>query len=151
MGLLGEFQNGFRKGRQANDNLFILRNVIERGRIKAGGSQGNLSLCFVDLRKAYDSVPRDLLWQTLEDHGLGGKFLNLIKALYASDRIRIVVNGLQSDPIHPGRGLKQGCPLSPVLFSIYLIDLTEDLHRTKEGLTIGGITVSASYLASIRP
>ena len=55
IGLLGEFQNGFRKGRQTNDNLFILRNVLERGRIKAGGSNGNVSLCFVDLKKAYDS------------------------------------------------------------------------------------------------
>ena len=58
-----------------------------------------------------------------------------------------MVNGLQSDPIHPERGLKQGCPLSPILFSIYLIDLTEDLHRSKEGLGIGGIIISALFFA----
>ena len=58
-----------------------------------------------------------------------------------------MVNGLQSDPIHPERGLKQGCPLSPILFSIYLIDLTEDLHSSKEGLGIGGIIISALFFA----
>ena len=114
IGLLGEFQNDFRKGRQANDNLFVLRNIIERGRITSGGSNANLTLCFVDLRKAYDTVPRDLLWETMEVLGFQGKFLNLLKALYSQDNIRIVVNGIESDPIHPERGLKQGCPLSPI-------------------------------------
>ena len=109
--------------------------------------QGNISLCFVDLRKAYDTVPRALLWETMETFGLGGKFLNLIKALYANDNIRIVVNGIESDPIYPERGLKQGCPLSPMLFAIYLVNLTNDLNEKKEGIWIGGTIISALFFA----
>ena len=147
IGLLGEFQNGFRKTRQANDNLFVLRNIIERGRITSGGSKGNVSLCFVDLKKAYDTIPRDLLWETMENLGFKGKFLNLIKALYGHDNIKIVVNGIESEPIYPKRGLKQGCPLSPVLFAIYMVELTNELHKTKEGLWIGGIVISILLFA----
>ena len=69
------------------------------------------------------------------------------RRLYSNDNIRIVVNGIQSDPIYPERGLKQGCPLSPILFAIYLTELTEKLHKTKEGLWIGGTIISALFFA----
>ena len=97
-----------------------------------GGSNGNVSLCFVDLKKAYDTVPRECLWETLENIGFEGKFLNILKALYRNDNIRIVVNGIKSDPIYPERGLRQGCPLSPILFAIYLTELTRELNNGKE-------------------
>jgi hypothetical protein len=115
--------------------------------LKEEGSQGNVALCFVDLKKAYDTVSREALWDTLENLGFAGKFMNILKALYARDNIQVVVNGIRSEPIYPSRGLKQGCPLSPVLFSIYIMKLSKDLNKTKEGIWIGGIIVSALFFS----
>ena len=64
--LLGEIQNGFRAGRSTEDNLLILRHVIEKSKEK--GEKCFLS--FIDLRKAYDRVWREGLWEKLENLGL---------------------------------------------------------------------------------
>lgn len=83
-----------------------------------------LYCCFVDLAKAYDSVPRDLLWQRLHDVGVRGRLLHTIKALYdvgVDMHIKTPYGTL--DPIRATVGVKQGCPLSPTLFGLYIDSL----------------------------
>ena len=121
--LLGEFQNGFRKGRRGADNIFILDTILW----KASAQWKKVFLAFIDLSKAYDSVDRTILWAQMEKLGFGGKFLQSLKSMYTGDSITTVVNGLSSREVYLRRGLRQGCSLSPLLFNLYISSIGEDL------------------------
>jgi hypothetical protein len=84
--------------------------------------------CFVDFRKAFDTVPRDLLWQVLAKMGIVGRFMQCLQNMYSQDNVRVM---------HPTKGLsarfscgikvKQGCPLNPLLFGLYFDGLEKHL------------------------
>jgi hypothetical protein len=110
-------QTGFRPRHATTHHAFVLQHLIEK--YKRRGKR--LFCCFVDLAKAYDSVPRDLLWQRLHDVGVRGRMLHAIKGLYdvgVDMHIKTPTGTL--DPIHTSVGVKQGCPLSPTLFGLYI-------------------------------
>ena len=77
----------------------------------------------MDLTKAYDSVNRDILWGKMKKLGFGGKFLESIKSMYKGDFVTCKTNGVTTNPVYLGRGLRQGCSLSPMLFALYVVDL----------------------------
>lgn len=112
-------QAGFRADHGTLDQMLVLRTLIESAR----AVREPLFACFVDFQKAYDSVPRDLLWRKLQRLGVTGWCLQAIQALYAD--VPLVVQGAPADelPFHSLMGVKQGCPLSPLLFGIYIDDL----------------------------
>ena len=74
--ILGEVQNGFRKGRSGSDSAFVLNSVLWKSRSK----KKKTHLAFLDLAKAYDSVDRTVLWEKLRKLGFGGKFSSLSRA-----------------------------------------------------------------------
>jgi hypothetical protein len=80
-----------------------------------------LYCCFVDFKKAFDTIPRDLLWQELAEIGINGKMLCCIQSMYANDSARVfnAEQGL-TDTFQCQKGVKQGCPLSPTLFGLYI-------------------------------
>ncbi len=122
-------QAGFREDHRCSDHLLVLRTAIEQQRsVKAP-----LYTCFVDFRKAYDSVPRNLLWTKLERLGVHGWFLDGIKALYAEVPMAVKTAQGLTCTFESVMGVKQGCPLSPTLFGLYLDDL-EDAMRAKQHL-----------------
>jgi hypothetical protein len=83
----------------------------------------------VDFRKAFDIVPRDLLWQVLAEMGIMGCFMQCLHNVYSQDNVRIMhpTEGL-SARFSCGIGVKQGCPLSPLLFGLYLDGLNKHLN-----------------------
>lgn len=139
-------QAGFREDHRCTDNLLILRTVIEQQRsVKAP-----LYTCFVDFKKAYDSVPRELLWTKLERLGVHGWFLDGIKALYADVPMAVKTAQGLTACFESVMGVKQGCPLSPTLFGLYLDDL-EEAMRAKQHLldspSLCGMTLLALLYA----
>ena len=72
--LLGEVQNGFRKGRSGSESAFVLNSVLW----KSFAKRKKVHVSFLDLQKAYDSVDRDVLWSKMRKLGFGGKFLDSI-------------------------------------------------------------------------
>ena len=113
---LNESQCGFRSGHSTTDQIFTLKQIFEKsweyGKV--------LFVCFVDLEKAYDGVPRDKLWKVLPEYGFNGQLLRAIKSFYCRPEICFWVNGKQSKPFHVDVGLRQGCVLSPLLFIVYM-------------------------------
>jgi hypothetical protein len=94
-----------------------LQTLIEQSKAK----NKPLYCCFVDLKKAFDTVPCEALWQVLAGLGVKGRFLRCLQAMYAKDTIRInhPSEGVTSN-FKCQQGVKQGCPFSPLLFGLYL-------------------------------
>ena len=141
--LLGEEQNGFRKERGMADNSFILDSILW----KAKSTKQKIHLCYVDISKAYDSVNRSILWSRLASMGFKGEFLQSLQALYTGDSVDSVVNGLSTRQVYLGRGLRQGCSLSPLLFALYISQIGCDLTSSSVGFDIGGLTISGLLFA----
>ena len=113
--VLPETQCGFRKGRGCIDMIFAARQLIEKTREHAD----SLFTLFVDLKKAYDSVPRQALWHLLEKYGVPPVMLSLIKSLHEGMNAVVRVGDSITDPIAVSNGLRQGCTLAPMLFNLY--------------------------------
>jgi len=79
--------------------------------------------------------------------GFGGEFLNCIKSLYVNDSVDSVVNGITTRSVFLQRGLRQGCSLSPLLFSLYISDIGNDLMGSSDGFMIGGLSMSILLFA----
>ena len=141
--LLGEAQNGFRKGRCGADNIFLLNTILWKAR--AEGVKVHVG--FVDVQKAYDSVNRRILWSKLETLGIGGAFLQTLKAMYFDDSIRCTVNGVTTRSVYLQRGLRQGCSLSPILFALYILGIGEALSTSSDGFSVGNVSISGLLFA----
>ena len=128
-GLRAAGQAGFRAGRGAPDNLFVLRHMID----SAAAHKRPLFCAFIDFSKAYDRVDRALLWRVLRGCGLHGRALSTVQAMYESVRMQVRMRGKLGPAFESGVGVKQGCPLSPLLFGILVDRLEPFLERRCPG------------------
>ncbi|MFN7883799.1 MAG: RNA-directed DNA polymerase, partial [bacterium] len=109
-------QAGFRRDRSTVDNIFVLQHAIERAR-----SCKKVVYCaFVNFQKAYDSVNRDLLWHALQGLGVHGAFLRSLQCMYANVGMRVKLEGRLGRIFAAPLGVRQGDPLSPLLFGLYI-------------------------------
>ena len=123
--IIDETQCGFRKQRGTVDMVFVARQLQE----KAREQNCQLFMCFFDLKKAYDSVPRDALWCLLGKWGFPAKMVNIIKQLHFGMEASVRINGVLSDPFSVSNGLKQGCVLAPFLFNLYFNKVMQDVLK----------------------
>ena len=114
--VLHDEQNGFRKERSTIDHLSSLTTIIETRKLK----KISTFVAFVDFKKAYDWINRNLLFKKLESIGLSTKMLNAIFSLYNKVQSCVRINGNLTEWFDVNCGLKQGCILSPILFDIYI-------------------------------
>ena len=112
---------------------FFLRSLIDKQRrTRQKGKAGKLYCCFVDFKKAFDTVPRAVLWQVLEELGVCGRILDIINSLYAHDNAAVRSTQGLSATFRCLMGVKQGCPLSPTLFGLYVDGLENHLLETAD-------------------
>ncbi|KAH9252761.1 hypothetical protein BASA81_009271 [Batrachochytrium salamandrivorans] len=117
--LLSYEQAGFRKREECVGQVVSLVDIIQR-RQNAGL---NTHVLFIDIRKAFDTVPVGALLWKLQNMGFPRRTLAFLKALYTSSSARARAGSLLSDPFPVQRGVRQGCPLSGLLFNLFINDI----------------------------
>jgi len=108
----------------------------------------HLFICFVDFRKAYDMVRRDLLMECLAGMGLHERMLSAICAMYWKPTLAVKIGNSLSQPFESTRGVKQGDPLSPLLFGVFF-DRIEKWFSEKlpgVGVELGGNFYKCCYM-----
>ncbi|KAH6590713.1 hypothetical protein BASA50_009177 [Batrachochytrium salamandrivorans] len=119
--LLSYEQAGFRKREECVGQVVSLVDIIQR-RQNAGL---NTHVLFIDIRKAFDTVPVGALLWKLQNMGFPRRTLAFLKALYTSSSARARAGSLLSDPFPVQRGVRQGCPLSGLLFNLFIDDILD--------------------------
>ena len=132
-----EKQYEFRRGKGTRNAIFVLKMIIER----AIEMQKDLYLCYIDFQKAFDTVKHGKMMEILEEIGLDGKDRRVIRNLYWNQKATVEIGEKKTEWIDIKKGVRQGCILSPDLFSLYsqrVMDELEDL----EGVKVGGRNVN---------
>src|SRR6218665_984687 len=132
---MADEQAGFRKERGTRDQITNLRILMQ----KANEHQQSLFMCFVDFKKAFDSIPHETLWVTMIEMGFPGHIINILTKLYCKQKARVKVAGTMSTEFRIRRGVRQGCVLSPTLLNfIAEMVMRETLEGYEGGVQMGG-------------
>ena len=119
---ISDSKTAFRKKHSTLDHIYTLKSIVNKYVLR---QKRKLYCCFVDFRKAYDSVWREGLMVKLRRLGVGGKFYQLIKDMYSktSSSVKLQTGTTPTFPIDVG--IKQGDNLSPVLFNVFIDGIGE--------------------------
>jgi hypothetical protein len=109
-------QRGFRRDRPTFAKIWTLRNIIEHSIM----NEKELYICYIDIQKAYDSVEFWALDLVLEKYGFNKKFRNIISEICLNTTCNVILPYRLSETIKISRGVRQGYPLSPILFILFL-------------------------------
>ena len=110
-------------GRSTIEAIFLLRQVMERHREQ----KKDIHMVFIDLEKAYDKIPRNVMWWALEKHKVPTKYVCLIKDMYKVTTSVRTTDG-DTDDFPTKIGLHQGSALSPNLFALVTDEVTRDIQ-----------------------
>ena len=129
-------QAGFRKGRGTRSQIANICWIIE----KAREFQKNIYFCFIDYAKAFDCVDHHKLWQILHEMGIPDHLTYLLRNLYVGQEATVRTGHGTTDWLQIGKGVRQGCILSPCLFNLYAVYITRNagLEEAQAGIKIAG-------------
>ena len=112
---LSDVPAGFRKGRGTKDQIANIHWIIE----KAREFQRNIYFCFIDYAKVFDCVNHNKLWKILKEMRIPEHLTRLLRNLYAGQEATVRTGRGTTDCFQIGKGVRQGCILSPCLFNLY--------------------------------
>ena len=110
-----KWQAGFKKGRGTRDQIANIRWIIE----KAREFQENIYFCLIDYAKAFDCMDHHKLWKILKEMRIPDHLICLLRNVYAGQEATIRTEHGTTDWFRIGKGVCQGCILSPCLFNLY--------------------------------
>ena len=133
---LSPSQKGFLPFEGCFEHTFLLRSAMTDARC----ASRNLSIVWLDLKDVFGSVPHSILLNLLKRAGLTGSTINNI---YTASSCYLRVGNTTSNPITVGKGVKQGCPLSPILFNFVIEGILHGVESLNHGYTMGETTLNA--------
>jgi hypothetical protein len=135
---LSKEQLGFLKGRQILDAIGMAQECLHSIKVK----KSKAMILKLDLKKSYDCINWDFLHLILIQSGFNIPFTNWILSCVTSENFAVLINGETSHMFKSGRGLHQGCPLSPLLFILVMEGLSLLLKKGKDEGKLSGVKVS---------
>lgn len=120
-------QNGFVTGRTIHDTLDLY--TAAQNMVIVDPEQHDATAILLDFKKAYDSLDREYMLEVLRRKGYPAKFVQAVAATHSGTHVRFLANGAKSRRIEVTNGIRQGCPLAPLLFIIAL----DPLYRKLDG------------------
>ena len=136
---LPDVQAGFRKGRGTRDQIANICWIMERREF-----QKNIYFCFIAYAKAFDCVDHNKLWKIMEEMGIPDHLTCLLRNLCAGQAATVRTEHGTTDWFQIGKGIRQGCMLSPCLFNLYAeyIMRNAGLDDTQAGIKIAGRNIN---------
>lgn len=138
-------QGGFRKGRSTVDQVASLQEALLQASRRLDRAP---VLAFLDIKAAYDSVDRLILWKKMKDKGMAPWLVSLLKALYDNCASQVTVGGRRSDSVPHTMGIMQGSVLSPLLYCCFLDDIADCFLELKTG-PLGNLFLYADDIALV--
>ena len=137
---LPDVQASFRKGRGIRDQIANIHWIIK----KAKEFQKSIYFCFIDYPKAFDCVNHDKLWKILKEMEISDHLTCLLRNLYAGEERTVKTGQETTDWFQIGKGVRQGCILSPCLFNFYAeyIMRNAELDEAQAGIKIAGRNIN---------
>ncbi|XP_077996531.1 uncharacterized protein LOC144449832 [Glandiceps talaboti] len=121
---IDEAQAGFRRGYSTVDNIFILQSIIQKYLTL---NKGKFYCVFVDFSKAFDTVERQRLWYILLKGGVKGKMFRILHSMYCGVKSCVRTDKGKTEYFECPIGVRQGCMLSPFLFSFFINELVREV------------------------
>jgi len=137
---LPDVQAGFRIGQGTRNQIANIHWIIK----KTSEFQKNIYFCFIDYAKAFDCVDHNKLWKILKEMGIPDHLTCLLRNLYAGQEATVRTKHGTSDWFRKGKGVRQGCILSPCLFNLYTeyIKRNAGLDKAQAGIKIAGRNIN---------
>lgn len=128
-GIIGEYQSGFRRGRSTTEQIFTIRQILEKTR-EFGIDLHNL---FIDFKTAYDSINRKALIMAMREFEIPEKLVRLINLTLSETKIMVKIQNCLSEPLEIKNGVRQGDSLACLLFNIALEKVIRDSNINNRG------------------
>ena len=131
------WQNGFKQGSRATDNLFIFNAVLD----KYKALKRPLYICYIDFKSAFDFVNRHALLFKLLSKGFTGKIFTILRNIFSKTKSRVKWNSKVGELFDNMCGVLQGGTISPALFNTYVDDM-QHYFENEPGIEIGGLRLN---------
>lgn len=139
---LNKKQKAFQQCEGVMENLVLLNSIFQTSR----SERRDLCMVFVDIAKAFDTVQHEVVWWAMNRFGIKIEFLEVLKDLYANVGTQFKAQNGRTKTIKMEAGVKQGCPLSPIIFNMVLDGLLDSLNK-EDGYSLHGKKINALAFA----